>query len=86
VVNGHLSSGRWKPSARAVLIAFGAGEVPERRANLPSPQMIIDRFLFVEPHFRLHPIETGDCRTNSGKHRADDMIESGPIESTLDIW
>jgi len=29
--------------AGAVLIAFGAGEEPERRANLPSPQMTIDK-------------------------------------------
>jgi len=43
MVNGHLSSGRCKPSARAVLIAFGAGEVPERRANLPIHQMTIDK-------------------------------------------
>jgi len=42
MVNGHLSSGRRKPSARAVLIALGAVEEPERRANLPSPQMTID--------------------------------------------
>jgi len=55
MVNGHLSSGRCKPSARAVLIAFGAGEAAERRVNLPSPQMTIDRFFFVESHFRLHP-------------------------------
>jgi len=41
-INGHLSSGRCKPTARAVMIAFGAGEAPERRANLPSPQMTID--------------------------------------------
>ena len=39
---GHLSSGRCKPLGCAVLIAFGAGEVPERRANLPSPKMTID--------------------------------------------
>jgi len=56
MVNGHLSSGRCKPSARAVLIALGAGEVPERRANLPIHQMTIDRFFFVESHFRLHPV------------------------------
>jgi len=43
MANGRLSSGRCKPSAGAVLIAFGAGEVPERRANLPSPQMTIDK-------------------------------------------
>jgi len=43
MVNGHLSSGRCKPSTRAVLIAFGAGEVLERKANLPSPQMTIHK-------------------------------------------
>jgi len=43
MVNGHLSFGRRKASARAVLIAFGAGEAPERRANLPRPQMTIDK-------------------------------------------
>jgi len=63
MVNGHLSSGRCKPSARAVLIAFGAGEVPERRANLPSPQMTIDRLFFVEFHFRLHPLPAAAIQT-----------------------
>jgi hypothetical protein len=37
-INGQWSFGRGKPMARAVLLEFGAVEVHERSANLPSPQ------------------------------------------------